>query len=232
MNIYLIVEGAETEAKVYPAWIKLLAPNMTKIDDAWSVKDNSYYLFSGGGIPSIFRHISNAIADINDINGHDNLGNYDYLVVCLDTEEEDRAYIEQKINEQLSADGRTLTDTQLVVLEQKVCIETWFLGNRIVFKENPQNTRLSDFIRFYNVKNDNPEDMGNFDETEYATKAQFHHRYLKDIFKERNIKYSKNNPSAVCQNDYLNRLIERYENTGHIGTFGRWYEFVKNLANT
>lgn len=97
--------------------------------------------------PSIFQHISNAVADINSINATKGTA-YDYLMVCLDTEEEDRAYIIDKINEQLVKDGRRLEHTQLVIFEQKVCMETWFLGNRVVFKENPQDTRLSDFIHF------------------------------------------------------------------------------------
>lgn len=231
MNIYIIVEGAETETKVYPEWLRLLAPGLQRIDDAWEVQGNCYYLFSGGGIPSIFQHISNAVADINQINQESETGKaYDYLMVCMDTEEEDRAYIEQKINEYLAKDGRLLFNTQLVIFEQKVCMETWFLGNRVIYKENPQSQRLLEFMHYYNVKKDNPENMGNMDESEYATKAQFHHQYLKDMFRERNIRYSKNNPSEVCKQSYLERLIERYEETGHIETFGRWYEFVRKLT--
>lgn len=225
MNVYLIVEGAQTETKVYPAWLSLLVPGMTRIDDAWNVKRNNYYLFSGGGIPSIFSHISNAVADINQINQMAETS-YDYLMVCMDTEEEDRTYIESRINEQLDRDKRTLYGTRLVIFEQKVCMETWFLGNRVVFKENPQRRSLSEFIRFYNVKSDNPELMGNYDEREYATKAQFHHKYLRDMLRERHSSYSKNNPSVVCDRKYLQMLIERYKDTGHIETFGKWYEFV------
>lgn len=229
MNIYMIVEGAETETKVYPEWLQILAPFLRRVDDAWEVEENTYYLFSGGGIPSIFQHISNAIADVNQITRDTGIG-YDYLMVCMDTEEEDRDFIERKINEQLLKDGRALEHGQLVIFEQKVCMETWFLGNRVVFKENPQNQKLSEFVRFYNVKTDNPELMGNFDEDEFATKAQFHYQYLRDMFRERNIRYSKNNPREVCSKTYLDRLIERYEDTGHIESFGKWYEFVKKFA--
>ena len=70
MNLYFIVEGEQTEMKVYPEWLHFLAPQLEKVDDAWSIKpdSDSYYLFSAGGIPSIFKHVSNAVADINDIN--------------------------------------------------------------------------------------------------------------------------------------------------------------------
>ena len=231
MNIYMIVEGAETETKVYPEWLKILAPNMKRVYDAWDVRENNYYLFSGGGIPSIFQHISNAIADVNQI-AKDSGVLYDYLMVCMDTEEEDRAFIERKINDQLRLDGRILEHAQLVIFEQNICMETWFLGNRVVFKENPQNQRLFEYVRFYNVKTDNPELMGNIDANEFGSKAQFHHQYLRDIFRERNIRYSKNNPREVSARSYLDRLVERYVETGHIESFGRWYEFVKKIGGT
>jgi len=47
------------------------------------------------------------------------------------------------------------------------------------------------------------------------------------MFRERNMCYLKSNPKDICTEDYLNRLIERYETTGHIPTFGSWYEFIK-----
>lgn len=219
MNAYIIVEGDKTELKVYPEWLSILAPQMQRIEDYTKVDDNNYYLFSAHGIPSIFNHVANAIVDINNINASAK-GKYDFLIVCLDTEDETREYIEQKIQEKIDEYHVRLEGTKMLIFEQKVCMETWFLGNRVIFKENPQDARLSEFINFYNVKQDNPEDMGNFDETEYTTKAQFHHSYLKSIFKERNIKYSKSKPDAVCQESYLKRLIDRYKDTGHISTFG------------
>ena len=61
-------------------------------------------------------------------------GKYDYLLVCLDTEEETREYIEEQIYKAVKENGDELKDVQLLVFEQKVCMETWFLGNRKVFK--------------------------------------------------------------------------------------------------
>ena len=47
MNLYIIVEGEQTEMKVYPEWLHFLAPQLEKVDDAWSIKpdSHSYYLF-------------------------------------------------------------------------------------------------------------------------------------------------------------------------------------------
>lgn len=226
MNFYIIVEGEKTEMSVYPAWLSLLAPAYTRIANFDDVNENNYYIFCGGGIPSIYTHVTNAVLDINEINSKGG-PHYDYLLVCLDTEGESRDYIMQQIEKQLKSEGVSLQNAELVVLEQKVCMETWFLGNQSVFKENPQNPEYLDFIRYYNVGKDNPEEMSNMDENRFATTARFHVRYLKRMLEERNMTYSKNNTDDVQQSAYLQQLIKRYEETEHIASFGSWYEFVK-----
>ncbi len=226
MNFYIIVEGEKTEMSVYPAWLSLLAPAYTRIANFDDVNENNYYIFCGGGIPSIYTHVTNAVLDINEINSKGG-PHYDYLLVCLDTEGENRDYIMQQIEKQLKSEGVSLQNAELVVFEQKVCMETWFLGNQSVFKENPQNPEYLDFIRYYNVGKDNPEEMSNMDENRFTTTARFHVRYLKRMLEERNMAYSKNNTEDVQQSTYLQQLIKRYEETEHIATFGSWYEFVK-----
>lgn len=226
MNFYIIVEGEKTEMSVYPAWLSLLAPAYTRIANFDDVNENNYYIFCGGGIPSIYTHVTNAVLDINEINSKGG-PHYDYLLVCLDTEGENRDYIMQQIEKQLKSEGVSLQNAELVVFEQKVCMETWFLGNQSVFKENPQNPEYLDFIRYYNVGRDNPEEMGNMNEKKFTTTARFHVRYLKRMLEERNMAYSKNNTEDVQQSSYLQQLIKRYEETEHIATFGSWYEFVK-----
>lgn len=226
MNFYIIVEGEKTEMSVYPAWLSLLAPAYTRIANFDDVNENNYYIFCGGGIPSIYTHVTNAVLDINEINSKGG-PHYDYLLVCLDTEGENRDYIMQQIEKQLKSEGVSLQNAELVVFEQKVCMETWFLGNQSVFKENPQNPEYLDFIRYYNVGKDNPEEMSNMDENRFTTTARFHVRYLKRMLEERNMAYSKNNTVDVQQSAYLQQLIKRYEETEHIATFGSWYEFVK-----
>ncbi len=227
MNLYIIVEGKETEPIVYTAWLKILAPRMAKVENAWDVVENNYYLFSSQGIPSIYKHVANAIVDINNINAG-NKGKYDYLLVCLDTEEETREYIEEQISKAVKENGEELKDVQLLVFEQKVCMETWFLGNRKVFKANAQDEVLLSYISEYNVRDLNPEDMNNLRPENYSTKAKFHQDYLKRMFRERNMRYSKSKPDEVCKKQFLEQLISRYHDTNDIKTFGSWYEFIKN----
>lgn len=72
-----------------------------------------------------------------------------------------------------------------------------------------------------------PEEMENIDEERFSTTAKFHLKYLKLMLEERNISYSKNNTIEVQKQTYLQQLIKRYKTTGHIKTFGSWYEFIK-----
>lgn len=126
MNLYIIVEGKATEPIVYTAWLKILAPQMTMIENAWEVAENNYYLFSSQGIPSIYKHTANAVADINSINAGNN-GKYDYLLVCLDTEEETREYIEQQIFKAIKENGENLRDTRLLRLTHRIkCCSTTY----------------------------------------------------------------------------------------------------------
>lgn len=230
MNAYIIVEGNETEMSVIPAWIGFLAPKMQRIEDPYAVNSNNYYIFCGHGIPSIYRHTVNAIADVNDINSFSE-HKYDYILLCLDTEEGTKADILDTLKQYMDESGSVLNDVKLLVFDQKVCMESWFLGNRKVFKTNPQNADLIQFVHFYNVKQDNPEEMPNIDDERYATKAQFHFQYLRRMLAERNMIYGKNNTRAVCDEAYLQELILRYEQTGHISSFGFLYEFIKNELN-
>ena len=226
MNLYIIVEGDKTELQVYPAWMKYLAPQLNRIDDAWDVSDNTYYMFSGGGIPSIYNHIIHSIQDINAINSRGK-AKYDILMVCIDTEEDDRQTIENRINSDIASNNLNFNDFKVEVFEHKVCMETWFLGNQTVFKRNPQDEEYRKYIQFYNVADYDPELMGT--PNDEWTKAQFHYRYLRKMFSERHMRYSKTNTPEVKKQAYLNQLISRYEETRDIASFGRWYDFITSL---
>ena len=226
MNLYIIVEGDKTELNVYPAWIKLLAPQLSRIYDAWDVTNNNYYLFSGGGIPHIYNHVLHAVVDINTINAGEK-GRYDYLVVCLDTEESNRVAIEKCITDDMKANNLTLNRSQIVICEQQVCMESWFLGNRHVFKANPQSEAYLKYIQFYDVSQEDPELMGT--DNPELNRAQFHYKYLKEMFKERHMIYFKNNTKEVEKEAYLNQLIERNKETGHLSTFGNWLRFITSF---
>ncbi len=228
MNLYIVTEGECSEPIVYPKWISLLAPHMSQVKNIADIRENNYYLFASKGIPSIFHHIVNALKDINNFN-ENNKSKIDYLIVFIDTEEEDRDYIVSKIDEAVSNEPELYFSCKLKVFEQKVSIETWFLGHEKMLNETTDSSPLRDYIIHYNVRRQDPELMENYDPEKFSTKAQFHHYYVKKMFQDRGLVYRKNNPGNVCENHYLNALIDRYNSTGHIASFGRMLDFLSKL---
>jgi len=183
MNLYFLVEGRRTEKKVYPQWLAVLAPQLIQIKNARDVDSNNFFLFSGEGYPSILNHLRNAVTDVNAI------GKYDFLVVCLDAEETSIKERKECINLYLSENHINLKKAQLIIIVQNPCFETWFLGNRKIFKRHPESNLLKEYIDFYNIQTEDPELMPS--KEDFTTKAQFHHDYLQEIFQERGITYSK-----------------------------------------
>lgn len=94
MNFYMLVEGKSTEMKVYPKLISVYHPEYHQVKFLDDIRENSYYMFSGQGIPSLYEKIAPSIEDILDFNeSHEQ--KMDQLVICLDTDyygNEDETY--------------------------------------------------------------------------------------------------------------------------------------------
>lgn len=224
MNIYFLVEGKRTEMKVYPKWLAILLPKLIKVQWHHEVNDNNYCIFTGDGFPSLLdNHLKNSIEDIN------NVSKFDYFVICLDSDNdsiEDRKkqvfdFIE---NEKIVINPKT----ELVIIVQNKCFETWFLGNRRIFKKNPQSEFLSDCINFYNVKENDPELMHKPADFEQSCSI-FHSTYLQEILSERKIQYSKKNPGVVAEEYFLNELIQRNLKSNHIKSFRNFIDFCEKI---
>ncbi|CAD0233235.1 conserved hypothetical protein [Planktothrix agardhii] len=83
MNIYFLVEGKSTEKKIYPKWLEYLIPNLVRVQYYDQVENNNYYLISGQGYPRIlYDGLENAVDKILEA------PRYDYLVICVDADEE------------------------------------------------------------------------------------------------------------------------------------------------
>jgi len=137
MNVYILVEGEQTEMQLYPKWLSYIVPELVQVESFNKAKKNSYYIFSGGGMPSIYNHAINAIKDINSI------GVYDYLIIALDAEELSPVRRKEKLLEHLAKENVELhKNCKLEVIIHNKCIETWFLGNRKVYKRNPPRRKV------------------------------------------------------------------------------------------
>lgn len=225
MNIYFLVEGRRTEKKVYPQWLSHLLPDLSEVSDPFSVSANSYYVFNGNGYPSLLdNHLKNAIADVNEI------GMYNYLVLCLDADDDS---VEQRKNEVLTFIKRNdliLYKAKLVIIVQNKCIESWFLGNRKIFTNQPQSKELRNYIKYYNVQINDPESMSKM--YNFSTTAQFHEAYLAEMLNEKNIRYSKKNPNGVIEKYYLEELIARQNDTNHLPSFKVFIDFCKEVSRS
>lgn len=219
MNLYFLVEGKQTEKKVYRSWIGHVFPYLKRAELIGDVREDSYRLFSIEGNTDRVDNIERALAEINQHNAtaaNNGKEPFDHLFVCLDAEDVAVGIrLSQVENLVVGKVGPTLCHAII----HNCCIETWFLGNKKMLKRNPQSTGLRKWKTFYDVSVNCPELMGAF--SGYRTRAQFHFDYLKEMLRERNLRYSKEFPSAVQEEGYLKALVDRHEKTGHIQSFGR-----------
>ena len=220
MNIYFLVEGKRTEAKVYPEWLSHLLPDLVRVQAPGEVNQKNYFLISGGGFPSLLdNHLRNSIEDVNSS------GNYNYLVVCLDADEQTIPERVQEVNNFILREELKLKNCQLEIIVQNRCIETWFLGNKRAYPRHPVDREFIEYSGFYDVSLEDPELMGIF--RDFNNHAQFHHQYLKKMLLEKNIRYTKVNPRGVVEPNYLNQLISRTEQTRHLGSLKTFLDFCK-----
>ncbi|MFM8008397.1 MAG: hypothetical protein ACKO86_26460, partial [Dolichospermum sp.] len=169
-----------------------------------------------------------------------------YLVLFTDadrltiSEKKVEAFEKIKLNLQNKPFQTLPENCQLEIIIQKVCIETWFLGNRNFFVRNPQNNQLlKQYIKYFDVSQSDPEDLASeFEQNEentreifgYKTKALFHEGYLREIFKERNLSYSKSRPKEVQEKFYLEQLLTRIKtNPYHLHSFQKFIEFCSKI---
>jgi hypothetical protein len=221
MNIYILVEG-KTELYVYPKWIEHILPDFTRVQMPQDANTNNYYIFGNMGFPCI---IDNDLVSI--INDENIISKYDFLVVCIDSDGLDVNEREQLVINKCIEHNFELRKLKVVV--QHHCFETWCLGNRTIFSRNPQLESLRDCIQYYDVSIENPERMYQPDNFE-KNSCHYHEHYIKQVFKERGIKYQKGkNAVKYIDETYFNQLTKRHMDTNHIATFQRFVKIFENL---
>ena len=221
MNLYFLVEGRRSEFKVYPKWLEYLLPHFKRVQNYNDVVNDNYYLISGGGYPSIYHHLRNAIEEVNSIQKYDN------LILCLDADESTAAERIQEVNHYLEKKRLKITNCGFKIIVQNRCLETWFLGNRVVYPRQPNSETFREYAKFYNVSIDDPELMGLY--KDFTSIPLFHYSYLKEMLAERGIRYTKFIPRAVTDPPYIEQLIARVEETDHLKTLKDFFDFCKSI---
>jgi len=215
MNLYFLLEGKRTEPKVYPKWINHQFPSLTRVNRIDDVTADSYFLLAAKGYPLILQLMEQSLTDICN-HYIKNKIMIEHFFICLDADEdgyEERRYI---VTEQINKIKKDKPDISLYmpnihIIIQNCCIETWFLGNRKMLKRKPQSRKLLNFKKFYDVSIKDPENMNCYDGKDYSfsNKAAFHEAYLKEMFSEQNLTYSKEKPGITVNKDYFDSLVHR-----------------------
>lgn len=223
MNIYFLVEGNSTEKKIYPRWLEYLLPGLKRVEYYDQVAGNSYYLISGGGYPNIlYDGLDNAIDKIIETK------KYDYLVICMDADEDTTEARMNYVNSVLRDKNIALGRTKVEIILQNRCIETWLLGNRKFFdSRQPLGYPLSNYTSYYDVSQSDPEVMGN---NGMRNHADFHYEYLREVFRARNTVYSKKSPKDAKERHYFEQLQKRVEDQPQdLATFRVFLELCQKI---
>lgn len=221
MNYYIVVEGEIGEKYLYQNWIPFVNPKLKHVKDISMIKENNFFIISGGGFPSYYGVIESAIEDVNS---YDII---DELVIAIDSE--DLSYSD-KLNEMTEYLSQFKCKAEIRIIIQHFCLETWALGNRRIIRPNPNCPRLIQYKKIYNVRSSDPELLPPND-LEELNRAQFAEKYLRRALNDkfRNLTYNKRNPKVLLHQKYFLRVKERYEQTGHIKSFD---DFLTAFSNS
>lgn len=219
MNLYFLVEGDETETQLYSSWVPHAFGGFTQIEDYQKAIDNNYFIISGGGYPQYLDRLRQSFENLEEVPSM-----YEHFFICIDSEEmsaeEKFAEVQEALT--LSSDATKIRQKapslQTHIVIQHCCLETWFLGNQKVMSRNPTSTKLVDFKNYFDVLNNDPEEM--LFPAGYVNKASFHLEYLKEMFREKKLRYSKSKPGCVLEAYYLEALRNRCSTTAHIPNLG------------
>lgn len=226
MNIYFLVEGRSTEKKIYPKWLEYFVPDLVRVKYHDQVQTNNYYLISGEGYPRIlYDGLENAVDKILEV------PRYDYLVICVDADEESVEERTQYIYEFIHNKKINLGKTKVEIVVQNRCIETWLLGNKKIFdSRQPIAQPLSNYVNYYDVSQSDPEEMGKY---EMRNHADFHYEYLREIFRSKNTTYSKKSPNDAKEKYYFEELQKRVRDQSQdLKTFQVFLEFCEKVKSS
>lgn len=217
MNLYFLLEGKRTEPQLYRRWLAHALPDLREVRHASELTGGAFRLKPAGGYPQILDRIRGSCDEVASAGVR-----LDGFFVCLDAEE---ATYDERYAEVASCLQRSSPPFRWTVAVQNCCVETWLLGDRSLLRPLPRTEDLRDLRRYYDVGRDDPEDMPA--RAGFATRARFHLAYLKTIVRDRNagrsrtsFSYNKHSVGYFGEASHFRALVERYEETGHLGSFG------------
>ena len=220
MNIFVVVEGDVGEKEVYRSWIPYVNPNLVYVNRMSDINFNNFFIISGGGYPNYYNVIDSAIDDVNGLN------NIDKLVISVDSEDMNYDEKLQEIQEFIVTKS---CKASIYIIIQHFCLETWALGNRIIIKDNPEDSKLREYKKYFNVRKEDPEYLPGYS-LEELNRAQFAAKYLRKAMNDRyrNLTYSKGIPDALLNQRYFDQVRKRCEEINHIQSFNDFLSVFQN----
>jgi hypothetical protein len=242
VNLLFLVEGEKTEPKVYRAWLKHLFPDLIFVERPEDMMGNTCRIIAGNGYPNMVSKPKNSSAPsrleacLMDI---ESFNNVDHFFICVDSEEYSYSerFNEVRSKLEILKSGYKIDDskTEIHLIIQNCCFETWALGNAEISQKYPRiktSTTWSDFQNHYNILLNDPENLSSFPaEHSFRNKATLHRRYLVEYLAEFGLSYTKKNPKLIAEKHYLESLQTRCKNTEHLPSlrllFDIWEKFYK-----
>lgn len=229
MNLLFLVEGGKTEPKVYKAWLQHLFPSLTFVLTPEEMTINTCRIIAGHGYPKMVSKptkepgVSSLEACLIDI---EKFGNVNHFFICIDSEEHSYTArfheLKSKLDDLKSGYNIDSSKTEIHIIIQHCCFETWALGNAEIPNEYSSigsSKVLSDFKTYYDVLVNDPEEMSCCPPGHtFSTKARFHKRYIKEYLKQFGLSYSEGNPKVVADKKYLDALKKRCESMNHLSS--------------
>lgn|GEM_PF-1194562 len=223
MSLYIVVEGRRTEPRLLRGWLPKLAPGYSPAARVEDVGAQSYFVVPGRGYPSYGERIRAAAEDIRQF------PKFSWLVVMVDAEDVDASARRAEVQKTIDESGCPISSAILVA---DCCVETWLLGNRTMVRPKPSTAALQAHFAHYNVRDDDPERMPI--RLGYGSRAQYHCDYLRAVFVERNMSFTKNHPGDAATPAYLDKLRARTTFTdsqgSHLASFREVIEFFDRLC--
>lgn len=225
MNYYFLLEDEKSFIKVLPKWLGYMGFDNKRVADIKDVKDNCYIMQSGQGVTQLItRALYQTIDTLLD-----NEGKIDELVIILDSEQHEVEYRKEEVVQKIRA--YEIEHSIKLPFSYKIfvcnhCFETWLLGNGNLFPNNHVEVE-NDFWEYYvnyNIKKDDPELMKPPIGVR-ETIASYHFHYLHEMCRYNKIRYSKNKPEKMAEEQYFNALIERIKTTPHLSSFLEFYNY-------
>lgn len=222
MKLYFLVEGEATELSVYPAWVQLKHPGLPLIEDyaKFSGCKDGLYIVSGYGYPNILREIKNATLNINTMN------DVDFFVVVVDADEDTVEARETIIQELIDSVGISERTTVEIIVQNR-CFETFLLGNKKCIPRNTSNKKLQEYLAYYDVLGNDPEEMGNYSAD--LTHSQFHLKYAITALRERRVRYTKTSCTSVINEAFFEALEQRISTTTHLSSFRKLHQLLEKF---